>query len=126
MLYQEAVKGLIECDNHILLLRGKGKEFFELPGGRIEKGESSQEALAREVMEETGLTISIAKKIHDNTWPMNEKIQIHGTYFLCTTDTQEISLEAQFDEFLWAPIDQLHKAPVYPVIKEAFLALSSD
>lgn len=39
--------------------RSPAKGFYSLPGGRVEFGESLQQALAREVDEETGLGIEI-------------------------------------------------------------------
>jgi 8-oxo-dGTP diphosphatase len=45
----------------LLVRRGRAPRLGEwsIPGGRVELGESAREALAREVAEETGLTISV-------------------------------------------------------------------
>jgi 8-oxo-dGTP diphosphatase len=44
----------------LLVLRGHepGKGLWSIPGGRIEPGETDQEAVVREVGEETGLTVT--------------------------------------------------------------------
>lgn len=53
------VKALIyNPDGKLLLLRSEGKtleHYWDLPGGRIQKNESLEEALRREVFEETGV-----------------------------------------------------------------------
>ena len=53
---------MIFRDGKVLLVRrarSPGKGFYSLPGGRVEYGETLQQALAREVDEETGLKIDI-------------------------------------------------------------------
>jgi ADP-ribose pyrophosphatase YjhB (NUDIX family) len=45
----------------LLVKRGRspGKDFWSLPGGKVEQGETLQEAALREVLEETGLSPKI-------------------------------------------------------------------
>jgi 8-oxo-dGTP diphosphatase len=54
--------GAVVTDGHgrlLLIKRGHepGAGLWSLPGGRIEPGETDAEALAREMLEETGLTV---------------------------------------------------------------------
>jgi len=61
------VVAIIEfADNKILLVK-RGtvafKGFWALPGGRVETGETVEEAVVREVKEETGLDVEIVRKI---------------------------------------------------------------
>ncbi len=59
---QLAVSAAIFREGKVLLTRrarSPAKGFYSLPGGRVEFGESLHQALAREVDEETGLTIDI-------------------------------------------------------------------
>ena len=52
-----SVKGVVlDPADRVLLLRNDRDEW-ELPGGRIEIGETPEECLAREVLEETGWTV---------------------------------------------------------------------
>ncbi|MGJ5203045.1 NUDIX hydrolase [Bradyrhizobium sp. HKCCYLR20261] len=59
---QLAVSAAIFRDDRLLLVRrarSPAKGVYTLPGGRVEFGETLHEAVAREVMEETGLSIAI-------------------------------------------------------------------
>ena len=55
-----AVSATIYRDGRVLLVRrarAPGRDLFSLPGGVVEAGETLAEAAAREVLEETGLTV---------------------------------------------------------------------
>jgi len=55
-----AVSAAIYREGRILLVRrarAPGRDLFSLPGGVVEAGETLTEAVAREVLEETGLTV---------------------------------------------------------------------
>ncbi|WP_159880975.1 NUDIX hydrolase [Paenibacillus puerhi] len=51
---------VLNKDNKILLLNGP-KRGWEIPGGRVEEGESISSAAVRETKEETGIDIEIVK-----------------------------------------------------------------
>jgi len=63
---------VIEKDGRILAAQrayGDGaleeseKDWWEFPGGKIEKGETAREAVAREILEELGAKIEVGEKI---------------------------------------------------------------
>ncbi len=60
-----AVGVLLQADGHFLLTsRPEGKVYagyWEFPGGKLEAGESVEQALRRELQEELGITIGAAQ-----------------------------------------------------------------
>ena len=50
-------------NNQVLLVLRKDVPVWVLPGGGIDKGESEDGAVIREILEETGFTVKIEKKI---------------------------------------------------------------
>ncbi len=49
--------GILIRDKKLLVERSKGKEYIIAPGGSIELGETAEEAVIRELMEEFGVTV---------------------------------------------------------------------
>lgn len=56
---------IVETKKGILIVRVKGMPYFILPGGGINKGESNQHAVKRELKEETGLIATNCKYLFD-------------------------------------------------------------
>lgn len=56
--------------HHNLLLAGGDGQFWVLPGGDIEPGETSVEAAVREVREETGVEVDILRLL----WLVEERV----------------------------------------------------
>ena len=52
-----SVRGIIECNDLFALIHNTKYDYYSFPGGGLEEGESNEEALIREVHEETGLTV---------------------------------------------------------------------
>ncbi|ADG13263.1 NUDIX hydrolase [Methanocaldococcus infernus ME] len=62
-----AVDGIIFEDNKILLIKRRNEPFkgyYALPGGFVECGESCEEAIIREIKEETNLDVEIEKLLN--------------------------------------------------------------
>lgn len=73
-------RAIILHDGNILMIfrRKEGKEYWTLPGGGVEEGETPEEAVIREVMEETTIVVSVMKFLHSDIEDGEEKI-----YYLC-------------------------------------------
>lgn len=67
------VAAIIENENKEILCALRGPEmtlpnYWEFPGGKIEDGETKEEALKREIKEELGCTINVYEQIEDTTY----------------------------------------------------------
>ena len=109
---QKAVKGLIKYNNKFLIIKSSDPKFegpFDLPGGRIEEGEEKEEALKREVKEETGLDVHIIRPIYNTTIKYSHIGELNLTTFLCSTTKNEIKLSHEHSEFKWITKEELLK-----------------
>ena len=59
MPFPVSIKGVLLEDDRVVLLENERNEW-ELPGGRLEHGETPHTCLAREFAEELGVTVDIA------------------------------------------------------------------
>ena len=60
----DGVKGIVRKNDHILVLV-KPNGILDLPGGRVESGESIKSALRREINGETGLKVEIHDPVEE-------------------------------------------------------------
>ena len=55
--------GIALKGNQVLVYQNAGSHYWSLPGGRVERYETSSEALMREVLEETGVEVVVGRLV---------------------------------------------------------------
>jgi len=125
-----AVKAFILYDGRILIIResssnpvGTNSNKFDVPGGRVEPGEHFENALRREIMEETGLEVTIQKPLHVAEWrPVvkGEQWHIIGIYFKCLAASDAVTLGRDHDVFEWIDPKKFSEYEIIENIKSAF------
>jgi len=81
---------------------------WELPGGRLNPGENPFDGLKREVLEETGLGITIAEPLSIRHFKRDEKQRITMLVFLCSPNSQNLEsvrLSSEHDAFEWISLE---------------------
>ncbi|MBL6735375.1 MAG: (deoxy)nucleoside triphosphate pyrophosphohydrolase [Shewanellaceae bacterium] len=107
----EVVAAIIQHDDKILCVQRGSSKFdyihhkFEFPGGKVESGETGEQAIIRELQEELRLDISKVDYFItvDHTYP-DFDMTMHG--FICPVESREIVLTEHIDA-KWLSIDEL-------------------
>ena len=125
-----ATKAMIIFDHKVLILRESSKYddgtnvgTYDLPGGRLSPGEHFEEALKREIEEETGLQIKVGKPIFVSEWRPSvrgEKWQVVGIFFECEAETSQVNLSRDHDDYQWIKPDQFENYEIIENLKPVF------
>lgn len=106
-------------EGKIFLMKShKWKGKYVIPGGHIEIGEKIEDALRREIKEETGLDVDniefirFQEFIFDNAfWQKKHFIFLE---FACRTKSTKVKLNSESQEYLWATLEEALKLPIEP------------
>lgn len=82
---------IIVKDNKVALIHRKkeGRDYWVFPGGGVEDGETSEDAVVREVQEELSLDCKVIRLLFSvESYPNGNK----DPYFLCSVDSGKIEL----------------------------------
>ena len=113
------VAAIIKQDNQIFVTqRGYGayKDWWEFPGGKIENGETPQEALVREIREELDTEISVGDYLMTVEYDYPE-FHLSMDCFWCSIVSGHLSL-LEHEAAKWLPLDDLKQVKWLPADME--------
>lgn len=125
-----AAKGICEHNGKILLLKIRSKSShdagkWEIPGGKVKRGEFFDAALKREYLEETGLEINV-----DSLYNViqrdyvacktNEKIKSIQLIMKVSCNSDKVTISEEHDDYGWFTKDELNQ-----MIDEGLLAIAA-
>ena len=120
------VGALIKQDGQILICRLPSEDWWYIPGGRITAGETSLQALRRELSEELEGEYAILGPAlsSENFFVLNgQRFQEQCIYYDIEWQSDPKCLKVfSHEEFRWIPIDTIGQYDVRP----AFLAKAAD
>ncbi len=103
-----SVKGILVREGCVLLGANDRGEW-ELPGGRIEAGETPEEALIREFLEETGLTVRPRRVVDARFLKPTPERSVFLVIFTVDdlTEHLEPKISIEHTDLCWAPWERL-------------------
>lgn len=103
-----------------LLYRAKQKDW-SFPKGHVEQEEGAAQAMAREIKEETGLTVQILRELPNIQYTHPNGNEISTRMFLVQSEDDScLKTEHDGDDIKWIPINQVDATLSYNNLKEYF------
>jgi 8-oxo-dGTP diphosphatase len=117
------VIGIIENKNKFLMARRKfneGNLSWTFPGGAIEENESEEQAIEREIFEETDVKAKVIRKLGERIHPTTKK---EISYLLCNYVSGVIKVKdtEELDRVEWMTSSELFRAvtsDIFQPVKE--------
>lgn len=111
----KVVAAVIIHNNHIFVTQrgyGEFKDGWEFPGGKIEPGETPQEALAREIKEELDTEIEVGDYLETVEYDY-PSFHLSMDCFFCTIKSGELVLK-EHEAAKWLPAENLDSVDWLP------------
>lgn len=111
----EVVAAIIEHEGKIFATQrgyGEWKDWWEFPGGKMEPGESREEALVREIREELATEITVGELLTTVEYDY-PKFHLTMHCFLCSVLSGNLSL-LEHEDAQWLSRDELHSVKWLP------------
>ncbi len=123
------VAAIVIRDDRLLVMRNDPQSHYYLPGGRVALGETAEQAVARELEEELGVTAAVVRPLwlHQNFFtPDGTCRRYHELCFYFLMDVSGTTLAAAPDvffhregdrerEFSWMPFEKLKSLYFHPI-----------
>lgn len=117
--------GVLERDGCLLLAANRRRlapdrapeRVFDLPGGRVEAGESLREALRREFVEETTLEVEVGDFLlvqEGLRYVQGARRYAWRSFFFAVTARGEAAPSSEVEGLLWMPVGRLREVLTAP------------
>ncbi|HKX72526.1 MAG TPA: NUDIX domain-containing protein [Candidatus Saccharimonadales bacterium] len=112
-----AGKAIIKRNGKILVLQQSQEEavsnagWYHMPGGIAEPGETIEQAVLREIKEETGLDAQVVRLLEAGEWEADirgEHFQFVGLFYECTANRGDVMIDpAESAGYTWVGLEDL-------------------
>lgn len=113
-----SVKAVVLRDGCVLLGRNDRNEW-ELPGGRMEPGESTRETLVRELQEETGLRVTPGRLLLAEPFEVVPGVVVFVVAYRATASDLTLMVSDEHSALAFLPLTSLTDVELPEVYRQA-------
>lgn len=117
------VKGVILNQNKVLIIKRDDRDqvgagAWECAGGKIDFGETLEDALLREVREEVGLDVTVEKLLYAATFYTDPTREVIVLTYKCRAEHTQVLLSEEHSEYRWVDEDEFRRVLHPPIIAD--------
>jgi len=133
---KEVAVGIITCNDRVLVCQRLATARYplkwEFPGGKLETGESPEQALKRELQEELDIEAEIGPEIHRQEWVYSQGAaekqsgSSYRVFYHMVTAFHGTLLNRAFHQIRWVSPEELSLMDILEGNREAVKLLTRD
>lgn len=125
-LYNVAVSMVVinKANGKILLIQQYGRQKYILVAGYVNRGEKAEEAVAREIKEETGMTVSSIRFNRTSFFEPSNTLMCNFTAFV--ENDSELHVNREIDSYAWFTPEEARENIFPGSLAEQFLTAYLD
>lgn len=97
----------------VLVVHRPHRKDWTLPKGKLDPGETHKQAAKREVMEETGYTCRLARKLPDSNYKLPSGSSKRVKFWMMLVKSGEFERNSEVDEIQWLTPRKARKVLTY-------------
>ena len=119
----DAAGGVVERDGRVLLVHRPRYDDWTFPKGKLDPGESFEDAALREVEEETGVRCTLGRELPPTSYEVNGRPKL-VRYWLMSPDAElDFAPNDETDDIRWVTPDDARALLTYDRDRDVLAAL---
>lgn len=112
--FRYRASGIIIENGCLLLAKNNNLPYLYSVGGGVHIDETSEEAVKREVLEETGISYEVERLAYISERFYKDQHRLTFYFLMKPKGNQELNVQNENEQMVWIPLNELNKYDVSP------------